>query len=336
MLSNGLPTIGVISTGGTLTTLSALGELDLFEYTATGTRLNADEMLEKFPQAKTLANIIPIQFDTLPSTAVSFPHWKKLVLMIDAFLAKTPQPCGIVILHGTATLEETAYALSLTLHTEVPVVLTGAQRPASALSSDAGMNIYNAVRIAACPSARNLGVLVCLNDEIHAAREVTKTSTARLQTFQSPDFGALGHADGDRISFYRKPLRRHNPNTEFDIRNIVDLPRVEIAYHYAGSDGIATRAFIQAGAKGIVGAAFAPGLLSPEENVAMKEAVAAGIKVVISSRAGSGRTFGPSKIIDAGFIRADNLNPQKARILLALALTKTRDSDEIQRIFDQY
>lgn len=336
MLSNGLPTIGIISTGGTLTTLSAIGELDLFEYTATGTRLNADEMLEKFPQAKTLANIIPIQFDTLPSTAVSFPHWKKLVLMIEAFLAKTPQPCGIVILHGTATLEETAYALSLTLHTEVPVVLTGAQRPASALSSDAGMNIYNAVRIAACPSARNLGVLVCLNDEIHAAREVTKTSTARLQTFQSPDFGALGHADGDRISFYRKPLRRHNPNTEFDIRNIVDLPRVEIAYHYAGSDGIATRAFIQAGAKGIVGAAFAPGLLSPEENIAMKEAVAAGVKVVISSRAGSGRTFGPSKIIEAGFIRADNLNPQKARILLALALTKTQDSDEIQRIFDQY
>jgi L-asparaginase len=256
--------------------------------------------------------------------------------MIETFLAKTPQPCGIVILHGTATIEETAYALSLSLKTDAPVVVTGAQRPASALSSDAGMNIFNAVRIAASQSARGMGVLVCLNDEIHAAREVTKTSTARLQTFQSPDFGPLGHADGDRISFYRTPLRRHNPDTPFDIRHIVDLPRVEIAYHYAGSDGIATRAFIQAGAKGIVGAAFAPGLLSPEENIAMKEAVAAGVKVVISSRAGSGRTFGPSKIVDAGFIRADNLNPQKARILLALALTTTQDSDEIQRIFDQY
>jgi L-asparaginase len=326
----------VISTGGTLTTISANGELDLFEYTATGKRLNADEMLQKFPQAKTVANIIPIQFDTLPSTAVSFPHWKKLVLTIEEFLRNTKGPCGVVILHGTATIEETAYALSLTLRTDVPVVITGAQRPASALSSDAGLNIFNAVRVAASPQAYGMGVLVCLNDEIQAAREVSKTSNSRLQTFRSPDFGVLGHADGDRVVFYRKSLRRHNPDVEFDIRALDALPRVEIAYHYAGSDGIATRAFIQAGAQGIVGAAFAPGLLSPEENIAMKEAVAAGVKVVISSRAGSGRTFGPSKIVDAGFIRADNLNPQKARILLALALTKTKDSAEIQRMFEQY
>lgn len=335
-MNSSLPTIALISTGGTLTTISANGELDLFEYTATGKRLNADEMLKKFPQSKTVANIVPIQFDTLPSTAVSFPHWKKLVLTIEEFLRHTKGPCGVVILHGTATIEETAYALSLTLRTDVPVVVTGAQRPASALSSDAGLNIFNAVRVAASPHAYGMGVLVCLNDEIQAAREVTKTSTSRLQTFRSPDFGALGHADGDRVAFYRKSLRRHNPDVEFDIRALEALPRVEIAYHYAGSDGIATRAFIQAGAQGIVGAAFAPGLLSPEENIAMKEAVAAGVKVVISSRAGSGRTFGPSKIVDAGFIRADNLNPQKARILLALALTKTKDSAEIQRMFEQY
>ncbi len=335
-MNSSLPTIAVISTGGTLTTISANGELDLFEYTATGKRLNADEMLQKFPQAKTVANIIPIQFDTLPSTAVSFPHWKKLVLTIEEFLRNTKGPCGVVILHGTATIEETAYALSLTLRTDVPVVITGAQRPASALSSDAGLNIFNAVRVAASPQAYGMGVLVCLNDEIQAAREVSKTSNSRLQTFRSPDFGVLGHADGDRVVFYRKSLRRHNPDVEFDIRALDALPRVEIAYHYAGSDGIATRAFIQAGAQGIVGAAFAPGLLSPEENIAMKEAVAAGVKVVISSRAGSGRTFGPSKIVDAGFIRADNLNPQKARILLALALTKTKDSAEIQRMFEQY
>jgi L-asparaginase len=335
-LNSSLPTIALISTGGTLTTISANGELDLFEYTATGKRLNADEMLQKFPQSKTVANIVPIQFDTLPSTAVSYPHWKKLVLTIEEFLRNTKGPCGVVILHGTATIEETAYALSLTLRTDVPVVITGAQRPASALSTDAGLNIFNAVRVAASPQAHGMGVLVCLNDEIQAAREVTKTSNSRLQTFRSPDFGALGHADGDRVVFYRKSLRRHNPDVEFDIRTLVALPRVEIAYHYAGSDGIATRAFIQAGAQGIVGAAFAPGLLSPDENIAMKEAVAAGVKVVISSRAGSGRTFGPSKIVDAGFIRADNLNPQKARILLALALTKTNDSAEIQRMFEQY
>ena len=335
-MNSSLPTIALISTGGTLTTISANGELDLFEYTATGKRLNADEMLQKFPQSKTVANIVPIQFDTLPSTAVSFPHWKKLVFTIEEFLRNTKGPCGVVILHGTATIEETAYALSLTLRTDVPVVITGAQRPASALSSDAGLNIFNAVRVAASPQAHGMGVLVCLNDEIQAAREVTKTSNSRLQTFRSPDFGLLGHADGDRVEFYRKSLRRHNPDVEFDIRTLEALPRVEIAYHYAGSDGIATRAFIQAGAQGIVGAAFAPGLLSPDQNIAMKEAVAAGVKVVISSRAGSGRTFGPSKIVDAGFIRADNLNPQKARILLALALTKTNDSAEIQRMFEQY
>lgn len=335
-MNSSLPTIALISTGGTLTTISANGELDLFEYTATGKRLNADEMLQKFPQSKTVANIVPIQFDTLPSTAVSYPHWKKLVLTIEEFLRNTKGPCGVVILHGTATIEETAYALSLTLRTDVPVVITGAQRPASALSTDAGLNIFNAVRVAASPQAHGMGVLVCLNDEIQAAREVTKTSNSRLQTFRSPDFGALGHADGDRVVFYRKSLRRHNPDVEFDIRTLEALPRVEIAYHYAGSDGVATRAFIQAGAQGIVGAAFAPGLLSPDENIAMKEAVAAGVKVVISSRAGSGRTFGPSKIVDAGFIRADNLNPQKARILLALALTKTNDSAEIQRMFEQY
>ena len=330
------PTIAMISTGGTLTTISANGELDLYEYTATGTRLNATEMLEKFPQAKTIANVIPVQFDTLPSTAVSFLHWKKLALMIDQLMVTTPDLQGIVILHGTATIEETAYALSLTLKTDLPVVITGAQRPASALSSDAGLNIFNAVRIAATPEARGLGVLVCLNDEINAAREVSKTSTARLQTFRSPDFGVLGHADGDRVVFYRKSLRRHNPDTEFDIRTLDALPRVEIAYHYAGSDGMATRAFIQGGAKGIIGAALAPGLLSPEENIALNEAVVGGIKVVVSSRVGSGRTFGPSKIVQAGFLRADNLNPQKARILLALALTKTTDSKEIQRMFDQY
>lgn len=335
-MNSSLPTIALISTGGTLTTISANGELDLFEYTATGKRLNADEMLQKFPQSKTVANIVPIQFDTLPSTAVSYPHWKKLVLTIEEFLRNTKGPCGVVILHGTATIEETAYALSLTLRTDVPVVITGAQRPASALSTDAGLNIFNAVRVATSPQAHGMGVLVCLNDEIQAAREVTKTSNSRLQTFRSPDFGALGHADGDRVVFYRKSLRRHNPDVEFDIRTLEALPRVEIAYHYAGSDGVATRAFIQAGAQGIVGAAFAPGLLSPDENIAMKEAVAAGVKVVISSRAGSGRTFGPSKIVDAGFIRADNLNPQKARILLALALTKTNDSAEIQRMFEQY
>lgn len=330
------PKVALISTGGTITSLSILGELDMFEYSSTGTRLDAHGMLEKFPQSKTIANVIPVAFDTLLSTAVSFPQWKKLAEVIVSLTSEHPDLAGVVILHGTSSMEETAYALHLSLKTEIPVVLTGSQRPASALSSDAGLNIFNAVRVAACPDARNLGVLVCLNDEIHSAREVTKTSNGRLQTFRAPDFGVLGHVDGDRVVFYRKPTRRHAPDTEFDMAAISELPRVDISYSYAGSDGIAIKTFVDAGARGIIGAAFAPGLLSPEEFTAMEAAVQRGVVVVLSSRAGSGRTFGPSKVRAAGFLQADNLTPQKARILLAMALTKTRDLVHIQHMFDTY
>lgn len=331
-----LPKVALISTGGTITSLSILGELDMFEYSSTGLRLDAHGMLDKFPQSKTVADVIPVAFDTLLSTAVSFPQWKKLAEVISSLLNEHPDLAGVVILHGTSSMEETAYALHLSLKTEIPVVLTGSQRPASALSSDAGMNIYNAVRVAACPEARNLGVLVCLNDEIHSAREVTKTSNGRLQTFRAPDFGVLGHVDGDRVVFYRKPIRCHAPDTEFDMSQISELPRVDISYSYAGSDGIAIKTFVDAGARGIVGAAFAPGLLSPEEFIAMEAAAQRGVVVVLSSRAGSGRTFGPSKVKAAGFLQADNLTPQKARILLAMALTKTQDLAQIQRMFDTY
>ena len=300
------PKVALISTGGTITSLSILGELDVFEYSSTGTRLDAHGMLEKFPQAKSVADVIPVAFDTLLSTAVSFPHWKKLAEVIAQLTVEHSDLAGVVILHGTSSLEETAYALNLGLKTDIPVVLTGAQRPASALSTDAGMNIFNAVRLAACPEARDLGVLVCLNDEIQSAREVTKTSNGRLQTFRSPDFGALGHVDGDRIVIYRSPTRRRTPDTEFDLRKIEHLPRVDIAYIYAVGEGVAVQAFIQSGAKGLVGAA------------------------------GSGRTFAPSKMREAGFIQADNLTPQKTRILLAMALTQTKDRAEIQRMFDTY
>jgi L-asparaginase len=293
-------------------------------------------MLEKFHHCKTIADVIAVPFDTLLSTAVSFPEWKRLAQTITDLQQNHPDLSGVVILHGTSSMEETAYALSLTLKTDLPVVLTGSQRPASAMSSDAGFNIFNAVRIASTPEAREMGVMIALNDEIHAAREVTKSSNGRLQTFVSHDFGVLGHADGDRIVFYRKPARRHNPDTEFDILKMSAFPRVDIAYSYAGDDGTAINAFVQAGAKGIVAAAFAPGLLTPQEDIAMRAAVKAGARVVISSRAGSGRTFAPTKSKEAGYLQADNLNPQKARVLLGLALAVTQDPKHLQRIFNQY
>jgi L-asparaginase len=330
------PKVAVIGTGGTITAVSGNGPLDLFEYTSSGRMLEADAMVERFSDVRQVADIVPIRFKAVPSTAVAFTEWKALVLAAEKAVADHADLAGIVILHGTATLEETAYALNLTAKISVPIVLVGAQRPASALSGDAGLNLVNAVRVAGNPASRGLGVLVCLNDEIQAAREVTKTSTARLQTFRTPDFGVLGHADGDAIAYYRQPLRRRAPDTEFDIRGLDALPRVDISYSYAGDDGTGTRAFIKAGAKGLVLAAFAPGLLSPPEMEAAKEAVAAGVVVVSSSRAGSGRVFNPQRSRDAGFIAADNLTPQKARILLALALTRTSDRAEIARMFATY
>jgi len=336
MTSNRKPKVALISTGGTITSLSHVGELDMYEYTTSGNRMTAQQVLDKFPQSQTVAEIIVVNFDTLPSTALGFEQWKKLVITIEQLTHENPDLTGVVILHGTATIEETSYALNLALKVDIPVVITGAQRPASALSTDAGLNIFNAVRVAACPQSKGMGVLVCLNDEINAAREVTKTSTGRLQTFRTIDFGALGHADGDGVFFYRQPIRKRAPNTPFDIRKLEQLPRIDIAYSYADSDGTAVRAFVAAGAKGIVGAAYVPGLLSPKESDAMKLAVDQGVIVVLSSRGGSGRAFGPAKNRDRGFLRADNLTPQKARILLGMALTVTNDPQHIQQIFDEY
>ncbi len=206
------------------------------------------------------------------------------MLLCEQLVAEHADLAGIVIGHGTATLEETAYILNLTLKVAVPVVLVGAQRPSSALSTDAGLNLVNAIRVAASPEARGMGVLVVLNDEIQAARDVTKTSTLRLQTFRSADFGVLGHADGDAVAFYRRPVRRCCPDTEFDIRSLDALPRVDIAYAYAGGDGTAVRAFIAAGAKGIVSAGFAPGGAPPGEFEALKEAAAQGVVVMQCTR----------------------------------------------------
>lgn len=329
------PKIAFIGTGGTMASLGR-HPLDLQDYSATGKLMHADEIVARFTDVAAVADVIPVRYRNVTSPAVDFTDWKALVLLCDRLVAEQPELSGIVIGHGTATLEETAYVLNLTLKVAIPVVLVGAQRPASALSTDAAMNLVNAVRVAAAPEARGMGVLVVLNDEIQAAREVTKTSTYRLQTFRSPDFGVLGHADGDAIMFYRRPLRRSAPDTEFDIRRLDALPRVDITYAYAGSDGTAVRAFAAAGARGIVSAGFAPGFTAPGEFAALKDAAAQGIVVMQSTRVGSGRTFPGTRLREAGFLAADNLNPQKARILLALALSVTPDREDIARIFRSY
>jgi L-asparaginase len=329
------PKVAFVGTGGTIASLGA-GPLDLQDYGAAGNVMHADAILARWPETALVADVIAVPYRNIPSTAIDFTDWQALVALCDRLVQEHADLAGIVIGHGTATLEETAYMLGLTLKVPVPVVLVGAQRPSSALSSDAGMNLVNAIRVAASPDSRGMGVLVVLNDEIHAAREVTKTATLRLQTFRTPDFGVLGHADGDAVAYYRRPLRRHTPDTEFDIRGLPGLPRVDIAYAYAGGDGTAVRAFVAAGAQGIVSAGFAPGFSPPGDFAALKEAVAQGVVVVQCTRAGSGRTYRNTRLRDAGILIADNLNPQKARILLSLALTVTRQPAEIERIFRTY
>jgi L-asparaginase len=329
------PKVAFIGTGGTIASLGT-GPLDLQNYGATGNVMHADEIIARWPETALVADVLPIRYRNIPSTAIEFSDWRALVKLCAQLVAEHEDLAGIVIGHGTATLEETAYFLNLTLKISVPVVLVGAQRPSSALSTDAGLNLVNAIRVAASPEARGMGVLVVLNDEVQAAREVSKTATMRMQTFRSRDFGVLGHADGDAIAFYRRPLRRCYPDTEFDIRDLDALPRVDVSYAYAGADGADVRAFVAAGAKGIVSAGFAPGFPAPGQATALREAVTQGITVVQSTRAGSGRTFRGKRLTEAGILIADNLNPQKARILLALALTITDDPDRIAQIFRTY
>jgi len=329
------PKVAVIGTGGTICSIG-VGPFDILDYVANETMLHADALVAKFPEVHELATIVAVPFKAVPSPNIYFEDWKEIVLACDRLVSEHADLAGIVVLHGTSSLEETAYVLGLTLKVAVPVVVVGAQRPASALSTDAGMNLANAIRTAASPEARGMGVLVLLNDEIHAAREVTKASTFRLQTFRSPDFGVLGHADGDAIAFYRKPIRKTAPETIFDIRSLDALPRVDIAYSYTGSDGTAVKAFAAAGAKGIVSAGFAPGFAAPAEFEALKAAREQGIVVMQCSRAGSGRTFKGKRLRDAGFLVTDNLNPQKARLLLALALTITNDASAIEEMFLTY
>jgi L-asparaginase len=333
--ASGKPKVAFIGTGGTISSLG-VHPLELQDYGIHNNRMHASAIVARFPDVNEVATVIPVDFRNTPSPDIYFPEWQALAALCAKLAAEHPDLAGVVIGHGTATMEETAYFLNLVLKVPFPVVMIGSQRPASGISTDAAINLLNGVRVAASPDSRGRGVLLMLNDEIQAAREVTKTSNWRMQTFRTPDFGALGHADADRIAYYRRAERRHMPDTEFDVTDLKELPRVDIVYAYPGSDGTAVRAFVAAGAKGIVSAGFAPGSPPPADLTALAEAVKKGVTVVQSSRAGSGRIFRSKRLSDAGILSGDNLNPQKARLLLALALTKTSDPTEIARMFATY
>jgi len=329
-----LPHISVIGTGGTVSSLGA-SSLDVLDYPDFGQKLTCEALLDRFPETRLVADPVPLTFRQVGSTEIGPKDWIELRALIHRLARELPAVAGFVIPHGTATLEETAFFLNLTLASPQPVVLVGAQRPASALGSDAGMNLVNALRVAGSAEAHGKGVLVVLNDEIHAARDVVKTSTYRLQTFRSADFGALGHVDGDGVHFYRAPMRAHMPDTPFASLELTALPRVEIIYSYAGADGALVEAAVAAGARGLVSAGFAPGSPTPEQRGAFERAAKFGVVVVQCSRA-AGRVAPRRRLRESGIVAGLDFSPQKARILLMLALSMTSDIGEIQRAFQTY
>jgi L-asparaginase len=330
-----LPRIAVIGTGGTISSLGA-SSLDVLDYPDFGQKLSCEALIERFPEVRLVADPVPMTFRQVGSTEIGPKEWVELRAAIHSFAGDDPAVAGFVIPHGTATLEETAFFLNLTLAVAQPVVLVGAQRPASALGSDAGMNLVNALRVAGSRESRGKGVLAVLNDEILAARDVVKTSTYRLQTFRSLDFGALGHVDGDGVHFYRSPSRKHMPDTQFAALDLGVMPRVDIVYSYAGADGALIDATVAAGARGIVSAGFAPGSPTPQQRTAFERAAKSGVVVVQCSRAASGRVAPRRRLRENGIVAGEDLSPQKARVLLMLALSTTADIGAIQQAFSTY
>jgi L-asparaginase len=334
-MTTSLPRIAVIGTGGTISSLGA-SSLDVLDYPDFGQKLSAETLLDRFPETRLVADPVPITVRQVGSTEIGPAEWLELRALIHKIARDEPATAGFVITHGTATLEETAFFLNLTLAVNQPVVLVGAQRPASALGTDAGMNLVNALRVAGASEARGKGVLVLLNDEINSARDVVKTSTYRVQTFRSFDFGALGHVDGDGVHFYRAPLGRHMPDGPFATADLVaPLPRVDIIYSYAGADGALIDAAVVAGTRGLVSAGFAPGSPTPDQRAAFERALKTDVVVVQCSRAASGRVAPRRRLRETGIVAGEDLSPQKARILLMLALTTTTDITAIQQLFQQ-
>jgi L-asparaginase len=329
-----LPLVVVLSTGGTIAGRGG-STTSLSEYKA-GSILGS-ELVDAVPEIKQVAQVRVEQIVNIGSTNINTAVWLKLAARINAIFSEDPKVAGVVVTHGTNTLEETAYFLHLTVKHDKPVVLVGSQRPATAISADGPLNLLNAIRVAGAPAARGKGALVVMNDEINGARDVTKSNTYRVEAFRSGELGFLGYVDADDVAFYRASTKRHTAQSEFDVSKLSALPKVEILYAYAEPSVEAIKA-ISANAAGMVFAGTGAGGLSDPERAALKALgpIDQRALIVRSNRTGNGRVI-PRKDYDAeGMVPADNLNPQKARILLMLALTKTRDLAEIRRMFKEY
>ncbi|MGH8620929.1 MAG: asparaginase [Burkholderiales bacterium] len=318
-----LPLVKVVATGGTIAN------------TPSG-RLHAGEVAEAIPALKKVARLEVEELMRVGSSSITVENWLTLARRINEILAREPDVKGVVVTHGSNTVEETGYFLSLTVKSDKPVVLTAAQRQFTTLSSDSPKNFLQAVRVAASDESRGKGALVVANDMINAARDVSKNITYRLETYSSRDIGALGFIDDDRITWYRLPVKQHGVATPFDVARLPKLPRVDIIYTYAGADGALIEAAVAGGAEGIVIAGFPTGSGTPAMDESVKRVTANGIPVVMTNRGGLGRVTDTRAKEARPLIWGDNLTPVKARILLMLALTTTRDFAEIQQIFQKY
>jgi len=330
------PVVHVIGTGGSISSIGS-SRTDFLDYSYGDRHHTIQEMLARVPEVNDIATIVSEQLTNVGSGELAPAHWLALAQRINAIFREAPETAGVAIAHGTATLEDTAYFLNLTVKTSRPVVVTGAMRPMTAMSNDAEVNLYDCVRIAASANAVNRGVLTVLNNQIQAAREVTKMSTSRLDTFKSGEMGYLGYADSDgEVVFFRDTTRAHTHRTEFDVGEVKTLPRVDIAMAYPGVDGTAVAALAKAGCAGLVAAGLGSGGVPRVFADALSEVAKQGVPVVITSQSGRGRVMGRRTLLERGFIPAGMLMARKARILLMVALTRTRDPKEIARMFETY
>ena len=324
------PTIYILATGGTIAG-SGSGALDT-SYTS-GT-VTVDKLIAAVPDINKIATIKGEQISNIGSQEMNNEVWFKLANRVNELLT-SGKADGVVITHGTDTMEETAYFLNLVVKSDKPIVMVGAMRNRGSLSADGPLNIFNAVNVAINKEAVGKGVMVVMNDEIHAAREVTKTNTTAVDTFKSPNSGKIGTVFYGNVKFYMNPTRKHTVNSAFDITKIKELPRVDIIYSHSNDNPDFVNVAVKNGAKGIINAGMGNGNPFPSALEALGEAVKAGVVVVRDSRVGSGETTLNGEVDDGkyGFLASDNLNAQKARVLLMLALTQTTDKAKIQELF---
>lgn len=331
-----LPRVAVITTGGTIDSLGT-DRLDLAAYLDNAARLAPGELLAGIaPELATIADVREVPFRRVRAHAITDDDLADLVASVRYQLDREGVD-GVVITHGTNTLEETAWLLHLVLASDVATVITGAMRPASALSGDGPLNLVNAVRLAASDAARGLGTLVLLDDTIHGARDATKSDTMRVSAFRDGAAGPLGWVDGDgQVVINHLPRRGASLRGRFAPVDLRALLRVDMVISYQGADGVLVDAAVAAGARGIVSAGTGAGYPTPGEVEALERATAAGVIVVQGTRVGGGRVPAPGSLVARGWVAASDLPPWKARVLLRLALAAgITGRDELQALFDE-